>query len=545
MPVQFKLPLKTAFMVLLCLFANTVKSQGVLGNFKKKIEKKVTKAVDGVLDPKKKPVKKNDPNEPEDTEGSNKTEAADDSTGAPKTTPAKSYKERRTQTQPPPPNRPVRLDIGGHYTGLFFNEDKTKGFPMEVDIDTRSRYPAGTSKLTIDNTTVEFDMTIPAPGYERDGSFGKISLFDKTIISQDAPGVWCKKFYQADNVEYWDDSLVISGSWYSVGQVSFKNKELVPDSSDNCHPGSFRITKAANYSNYSFAVQRSATGCISGDCQTGYGTQLTYNAKYEGNFKNGKREGQGKMEYTKGTYKGNKYEGHFSNDDFNGFGKMTFAPNISGRAYYEGNYVNSMRQGQGKMVSNEGVVYAGNFSRDQFWGLGKRIYKGISNLNYWRYFSVSDVQALPFNVLKTHQDTMFAKLKKCDCLEKKNFSILGWAYNNVNYDVINTYTGRKVGEKTESELGATSLEVDGYINNTDHDIYIRCYRKRSYKDRDATEYVDDSYIVAPGQKIMTNYRVQPQPGEFYYVYFADTFVYLGQYCDKSAPDCKKAVAKPR
>ena len=48
--------------------------------------------------------------------------------------------------------------------------------------------------------------------------------------------------------------------------------------------------------------------CISGDCSNGYGMYIFYSGlTYEGDWKNGKREGKGKIIYPDGA----KYEGTF------------------------------------------------------------------------------------------------------------------------------------------------------------------------------------------------------------------------------------------
>ena len=57
--------------------------------------------------------------------------------------------------------------------------------------------------------------------------------------------------------------------------------------------------------------------CLSGDCVNGRGISNYSNGnKYEGNFKEGKFDGQGTLTYSNGSI----YLGQFSNNEFNGKG---------------------------------------------------------------------------------------------------------------------------------------------------------------------------------------------------------------------------------
>ena len=51
------------------------------------------------------------------------------------------------------------------------------------------------------------------------------------------------------------------------------------------------------------------TGCISGDCDNGYGVRVFSNGeKYEGNFKNGKKNGQGTLNSAPGKKQSGKWK---------------------------------------------------------------------------------------------------------------------------------------------------------------------------------------------------------------------------------------------
>lgn len=80
--------------------------------------------------------------------------------------------------------------------------------------------------------------------------------------------------------------------------------------------------------------------CVKGDCITGEGTKVYSNGnKYEGNFKNGKRNGKGTFTWTSG-------------------------------AKYEGNWVDNKREGNGKEVLANGTFYIGSFQADSKHGIG-------------------------------------------------------------------------------------------------------------------------------------------------------------------------------
>ena len=105
---------------------------------------------------------------------------------------------------------------------------------------------------------------------------------------------------------------------------------------------SAQIANTSNTKNDSKKV-----GCISGDCQNGYGTFIWEdNRKYIGTFKNGLLEGEGTFIWANGA----KYIGEFKNNTMNGFGKEY---NEEGELIYEGNYVNYKFHGHGIFFNNK------------------------------------------------------------------------------------------------------------------------------------------------------------------------------------------------
>lgn len=98
-----------------------------------------------------------------------------------------------------------------------------------------------------------------------------------------------------------------------------------------------------------------STGCVSGNCVNGRGKIVYANIGiYEGNFVNGKKEGQGTFTVTNGDV----YTGHFANDSYNGKGKYKYADG----SIYEGDFVNSKVYGQGTFTYKDVGVYVGQFA---------------------------------------------------------------------------------------------------------------------------------------------------------------------------------------
>lgn len=103
------------------------------------------------------------------------------------------------------------------------------------------------------------------------------------------------------------------------------------------------------------------TGEVVNDIPNGNGTFNTKNDKgdpwfYEGSFKNGHFDGQGKCVWT-GT-NNRREEGIYSNDKMNGQGTMY----INDKLAYDGNWADGTPNGQGKAYGEDGLLFfEGNF----------------------------------------------------------------------------------------------------------------------------------------------------------------------------------------
>ena len=117
--------------------------------------------------------------------------------------------------------------------------------------------------------------------------------------------------------------------------------------------------------------------CLSGNCSNGYGKFIYDDGDiYEGDFVNGKREGQGT--YT--SKSGKVHIGRFANNQPNGKGKLKYPDGEN----YEGDFVNGKFEGQGTYNFKNGEVYVGQFANGTSNGKGKETYlNGDSSSSCW------------------------------------------------------------------------------------------------------------------------------------------------------------------
>lgn len=78
---------------------------------------------------------------------------------------------------------------------------------------------------------------------------------------------------------------------------------------------------------------------------------------YEGQWKNGKRNGRGKQIWKEGSI----YEGYFVDDKANGKGRLVHA---NGEVY-EGDWVDGLAEGNGELFKLDGSCYQGEFKNDK------------------------------------------------------------------------------------------------------------------------------------------------------------------------------------
>ena len=110
---------------------------------------------------------------------------------------------------------------------------------------------------------------------------------------------------------------------------------------------------------------KETTGCVDGDCKNGTGTYIYYSGKYVGEFKDGKKHGQGTYNFRGG----NQYVGEFKDDKRHGQGTYTYA---AVGEQYVGEFKDDKQHGQGTNTYASGAKYVGD------WKDGKKHGKFIS-----------------------------------------------------------------------------------------------------------------------------------------------------------------------
>lgn len=115
-----------------------------------------------------------------------------------------------------------------------------------------------------------------------------------------------------------------------------------------------------------------STGCISGNCDDGYGV-YTWDTgeKYEGYWSDGMRNGQGTNYFSSGAV----YTGEWKDDMKHGVGSYTYKPGSSYERY-EGNWINDKLTGRGVLYyrTPKGQRYEGSFLENMYHGEGTMYY---------------------------------------------------------------------------------------------------------------------------------------------------------------------------
>ena len=93
--------------------------------------------------------------------------------------------------------------------------------------------------------------------------------------------------------------------------------------------------------------------------------------EYVGEFQNGLRDGKGTFYYYENNeYERKKYEGDWKNDKIEGKGKMIWKTG----EVYEGEWSNNLKEGKGIETYTNGEKYEGNFKNSKFEGKGVLYY---------------------------------------------------------------------------------------------------------------------------------------------------------------------------
>jgi len=115
------------------------------------------------------------------------------------------------------------------------------------------------------------------------------------------------------------------------------------------------------------------TGCISGNCGNGYGVYIWASGnKYEGFWKNDKRNGQGTDTY---FLSGDKYVGEWRNGKKHGQGTYSWGKGKWEGDKYVGEWKDGKRNGQGTQTFSDGSSYVGEYKVGEKHGQGTYTFK--------------------------------------------------------------------------------------------------------------------------------------------------------------------------
>ena len=179
-----------------------------------------------------------------------------------------------------------------------------------------------------------------------------------------------------------------------------------------------------------------------------FGKCIYKNGKYEGYYKNDRRNKNGIMNYINKD----KYMGNWLNDEKSGYGKMIY----NNGDIYEGNWLNDEKSGYGKMIYNNGDIYEGNWLND------KRNGKGIINYINGEIYEggfVNDKRE-GNGIMNFKNDDMYKG-------EFKNNEINGYGEMLYSNNIIN---GKKC-KMYEGEWKNNKYNGKGKIYFDNHDIY--------------------------------------------------------------------------
>ena len=175
------------------------------------------------------------------------------------------------------------------------------------------------------------------------------------------------------NKDYiWEDDK------YYIGQI----KNNLPNgkgtkyysNGDILYEGDFINGKFEGNGKYFYENGECYVGQFKNNLKNGKGTEYYSNGtiKYEGEYINDKAEGNGKYILENGEY----YIGQWKNDLPNGKGTKYY-PN--GKILYEGDYINDKAEGYGKYVYEDGEFYIGQWKDGLRNGEGKHYYSNGKN----------------------------------------------------------------------------------------------------------------------------------------------------------------------
>ena len=247
---------------------------------------------------------------------------------------------------------------------------------------------------------------------------------------------------------------------------------------------------------------KASNRCLSGDCENGIGSALIDSCNYEGAFLRGKPDGKGKKK--------------FKNGDL-----------------YVGDFREGKLHGSGEYYHADGRYYKGSFTAGKINGVGIYNRYGLTEISFWENGNKGYSKGFSKVDITKHQDSVFAKFKKCDCLSKSKYTTLGFGMDFASRAYVDNY-GTIYETSPELEITPKFGEASCLQNTTSGNIYVRAIRKITTENNEEA-YFDESYIIEPnGQVSEDMHRINSFFGGASY---STDFIVLGQYCEQNSSPC--------
>lgn len=154
-----------------------------------------------------------------------------------------------------------------------------------------------------------------------------------------------------EGVYTWGNGDKYVGSW-SDGNINGYGTQYFANGTKSCGKWENAKLVSQNYSE---------PGCISGDCNNGYGVRVYDSGDiYYGYFSDGIRSGSGEYLYSEGD----KYDGLFANNKRNGYGTYYWTDG----GFYFGNWKDGNQDGEGTYTKPDGTKQIGYFEKGSYKG---------------------------------------------------------------------------------------------------------------------------------------------------------------------------------
>jgi hypothetical protein len=274
-------------------------------------------------------------------------------------------------------------------------------------------------------------------------------------------------------------------------------------------------------------------GCVSGNCVNGFGKKINLQRKevYEGNWKDGKKEGQGTFTSYYETYTGNWhddmedgqgeikqllehdgkmtisriYTGAFERLDYKGQGKCTMYTDWGTKIMFvmEGNFERQQLLGKGSLIiPREGTYYSDNFTDNFNFTTGQFVKENttqrVDGSLKSGFFTASNTTASSSNTASPAQSTsmldygIFAKQKK-----------LPANYGSENSKTYLFKTNCSSGGKSFNVISRISADLSKHSFDDVRNEAIRVINRNSWYPNGSTDYLgiqeDVKLIGTPGR----------------------------------------------